>query len=127
MEILPIYKQALMISLFVLVMMYAQGLVPFSVLFTTSFLRAEAYSDHPLPIGHGQTISQPYIVALMTEGLLLTGAEKTLELGTGSGYQAAILAELSDRVFTIERIKPLQDRAQKILKVLGYTNISFKY
>jgi protein-L-isoaspartate(D-aspartate) O-methyltransferase len=94
--------------------------------FIDASLRAQAYSDRPLPIGHSQTISQPYIVALMTEGLQLTGVEKTLELGTGSGYQAAILAELSARVFTIERIKPLQDRAQKILKVLGYTNISFK-
>ena len=94
--------------------------------FIDASLRVQAYSDCPLPIGHSQTISQPYIVALMTEGLQLTGVEKTLELGTGSGYQAAILAELSARVFTIERIKPLQDRAQKILKVLGYTNISFK-
>jgi len=94
--------------------------------FIDASLRAEAYSDSPLPIGHSQTISQPYIVALMTEGLQLTGVEKTMELGTGSGYQAAILAELSVRVFTIERIKPLQDRAQKILKGLGYTNIFFK-
>ena len=94
--------------------------------FIDASLRAEAYSDHPLPIGHGQTISQPYIVALMTEGLQLTGVEKTMELGTGSGYQAAILAELSARVFTIERIKPKQERARKILNELGYTNILFK-
>jgi len=86
----------------------------------------EAYDDHPLPIGHGQTISQPYIVALMTEALDLVGHEKTLELGTGSGYQTAVLAELSREVYTIERIEPLLVQAQRVLARLGYANIFFK-
>ena len=103
----------------------AMGKIPRERFIDATF-RPQAYSDRPLPIGHSQTISQPYIVALMTEALQLTGVEKTLELGTGSGYQTAILAELSARVLTIERIKPLQDRAQKTLKELGYTNIVFK-
>lgn len=89
-------------------------------------LLGEAYNDHPLPIGEGQTISQPYIVALMTEALQLTGSEYTLEIGTGSGYQTALLAELSRRVYTVERIKPLMNGAIKLLDELGYTNISFK-
>ena len=84
-----------------------------------------AYGDHPLSIGHSQTISQPYIVALMTEALELNGGEKVLEIGTGSGYQTAVLAELADRVYTIERIKPLLDRARNILTGLGYANISY--
>jgi protein-L-isoaspartate(D-aspartate) O-methyltransferase len=75
--------------------------------FVEEALVNEAYNDHPLPIGHNQTVSQPYIVALMTEALELTGTEMTLEIGTGSGYQTAILAELSKRVCTIERIRPL--------------------
>jgi protein-L-isoaspartate(D-aspartate) O-methyltransferase len=95
-------------------------------LFVEEALRGEAYNDHPLPIGHKQTISQPYIVALMTEALELTGKEKTLEIGTGSGYQAAILAELSERVYTIERVRPLLVKARRILDELGYTNILFK-
>jgi protein-L-isoaspartate(D-aspartate) O-methyltransferase len=95
-------------------------------LFVEGPLGAEAYADHPLPIGQGQTISQPYIVALMTEALELTGSEKTLELGTGSGYQAAILAELSARVYTIERVKPLLDKAKEVLDRLGYGNIEYK-
>jgi protein-L-isoaspartate(D-aspartate) O-methyltransferase len=82
--------------------------------------------DHPLPIGHQQTISQPYIVALMTEALEITGKEKTLEIGTGSGYQTAILAELSERVYTVERIRPLMVQARTTLAELGYTNILFK-
>jgi protein-L-isoaspartate(D-aspartate) O-methyltransferase len=95
-------------------------------LFVEEALSGEAYNDHPLPIGHKQTISQPYIVALMTEALELTGQEKTLEIGTGSGYQTAILAELSRQVFTVERIKDLMVSARKILDALGYTNILFK-
>jgi len=79
-----------------------------------------AYADHPLPIGHGQTISQPYIVALMTEFLSLQPGEKVLEIGTGSGYQAAILAELTDQVYTVEIIEPLGQRAAATLKELGY-------
>ena len=85
-----------------------------------------AYVNEALPIGFGQTISQPYVVALMTEALGLTIKEKVLEIGTGSGYQTAILAELSKEVYTIERIRELSERAQKILKFLGYTNIYFK-
>ena len=85
-----------------------------------------AYNDRPLPIGEGQTISQPYIVALMTELLGLTGKEKVLEIGTGSGYQAAILAELAGKVYTIEIICSLVQRAEKLLKQLGYKNIILK-
>jgi len=96
-------------------------------LFVEEALIAEAYNDHPLPIGHKQTISQPYIVALMTEALELTGKEKTLELGTGSGYQTAILAELSEKVYTIERIRPLMEQARSLLNELGYINILFKF
>jgi protein-L-isoaspartate(D-aspartate) O-methyltransferase len=95
-------------------------------LFVEEALVGEAYNDHPLPIGHKQTISQPYIVALMTEALELTGKEKVLEIGTGSGYQTAILAELSDRVYTIERIEPLIERSKSLLQSLGYRNIFFK-
>ena len=96
-------------------------------LFIEEALIAEAYNDHPLPIGHKQTISQPYIVALMTEALELTGREKTLEIGTGSGYQTAILAELSGKVYTIERIRPLMEQARELLlNQMGYTNILFK-
>jgi protein-L-isoaspartate(D-aspartate) O-methyltransferase len=84
------------------------------------------YADRPLPIGEGQTISQPYMVALMTECLRLEGDEKVLEIGTGSGYQAAILAKLCVHVCTIEREKRLLDRAQKILQEEGYDNIEFK-
>jgi protein-L-isoaspartate(D-aspartate) O-methyltransferase len=82
-----------------------------------------AYADMPLPIGHEQTISQPFIVALMTEALELTGNEKVLEVGTGSGYQAAILAELAQRVITTERLSVLAETAREILTNLGYTNI----
>lgn len=85
-----------------------------------------AYSDQPLPIGEGQTISQPYIVALMTELLDLKGGEKVLEIGTGSGYQAAILAELSKEVYTIEIIKSLASMSKKRLLELGYQNIQVK-
>lgn len=92
-------------------------------LFVDEGLQSQAYADNPLPIGDRQTISQPYIVALMTEALELTGSEKVLEIGTGSGYQAALLAELADRVFSIERIASLADRARKILDFLGYFNV----
>ncbi len=92
-------------------------------LFLDEALWPQAYSDHPLPIGERQTISQPYIVALMTETLRLTGTEKVLELGTGSGYQTAILAELADQVYSIERIPGLAKRARKVLDELRYTNI----
>lgn len=82
-----------------------------------------AYKDHPLPIGQGQTVSQPYMVALMTECLDLKGDEKVLEIGTGSGYQTAILAELTDTVYSIERYSPLAVRAKEVLENLGYSNI----
>lgn len=95
-------------------------------LFIEEALEGEAYNDHPLPIGHKQTISQPYIVALMTQALELTGKERTLELGTGSGYQTAILAELSRTVYTVERIRPLLETAKDILDALGYANILYK-
>jgi len=94
--------------------------------FVEEALAGEAYNDHPLPIGHKQTISQPYIVALMTEALELTGEEQTLEIGTGSGYQTAILAELSRKVFTVERIRALMIKARQTLHELGYNNILFK-
>lgn len=82
-----------------------------------------AYDDSPLPIGEGQTISQPYIVAYMAEGLGLQGGEKVLEIGTGSGYAAAVLAEIASEVYTIERIKPLADKASESLDALGYDNV----
>ncbi len=82
-----------------------------------------AYEDIPLPIGLEQTISQPFIIALMTEALELTGTEKVLEIGTGSGYQAAILAELAQQVVTVERLPKLAETASKVLESLGYGNI----
>jgi len=85
-----------------------------------------AYEDRPLPIGEGQTISQPYIVAFMTDVLNLSRSDKVLEIGTGSGYQAAILGELSDHVFSIEINAPLGRNADKLLKELGYTNVKVK-
>jgi len=85
-----------------------------------------AYSDHPLPIGEGQTISQPYMVALMTQCLELKGGEKILEIGTGSGYQAAILARIAGEVYTIERIASLSERSRAILTELGYNNVHFR-
>lgn len=94
-------------------------------LFVPFSLREEAYEDHPLPIGEGQTISQPYIVALMTEALCATGKAKILEIGTGSGYQTAILAELANTVFTVERSSTLSSAAQQRLRDLGYDNIQF--
>ena len=94
--------------------------------FVEEALVGEAYNDHPLPIGNNQTISQPYIVALMTESLALKGNEKVLEIGTGSGYQTALLAELADRVYTVERIRALMIRARTLLAELNYHNILFK-
>jgi len=95
-------------------------------LFVEEALRDQAYGDFPLPIGEGQTISQPYIVAIMTEALKLKGNERVLEVGTGSGYQTAILAELALWVYTIEKYSSLLKRAKNILIKLGYKNISFK-
>lgn len=86
----------------------------------------EAYEDHPLPIGYGQTISQPYIVALMTELCELDGSEKVLEIGTGSGYQAAILSKLAAEVYSIEIIKELGKSAEKRLTELGYKNVNVR-
>jgi len=85
-----------------------------------------AYEDSPLPIGYRQTISQPYIVAFMTEAVELTGKEKVLEIGTGSGYQAAVLAEIVPRVFTIEIVEPLAREAEKTLQTLGYSNVTVR-
>lgn len=95
-------------------------------LFLTDDLRAYAYADEPLPIGEGQTISQPYIVAFMTEVLKLAGDEKVLEIGTGSGYQTAVLAELAREVYTVELIGRLSIGAQEKLRAMGYQNIHFK-
>ena len=94
-------------------------------LFVPEQMKELAYGDEPLPIGEGQTISQPYIVAYMTETLKLTGREKVLEIGTGSGYQTAILAELAREVYTVELIPELSRRAQKVLSELGFQNIHF--
>ena len=96
-------------------------------LFVPRAYRHLAYSDTPLPVGEGQTISQPYIVALMTELLALKGKEKVLEIGTGSGYQATILAELAKEVYTIELLAPLANRAKKLLKELGYSNVYVRH
>lgn len=92
-------------------------------LFLDEALWPQAYEDHPLPIGEKQTISQPYIVALMTEALELTGREKVLEIGCGSGYQTAILAELAEQVFTIERIPSIAKMARKVFDRMQYRNI----
>ncbi len=95
-------------------------------IFVEEAMATQAYNDNPLPIGEKQTISQPYMVALMTELLELKGTEKVLEIGTGSGYQAAILASLADRVYTIERIRSLVLRARKALDILGLFNVNIK-
>jgi protein-L-isoaspartate(D-aspartate) O-methyltransferase len=95
-------------------------------LFVPPDLAAQAYADHPLPIGHGQTISQPYIVALMTELLELRDTHKVLEIGTGSGYQAAVLALLAGSVYTIEIVAPLGERSARLLKSLGHTNVEVR-
>ncbi len=95
-------------------------------LFIPESQRSSAYEDRPLSIDEGQTISQPYMVAIMTQSLELEGGERVLEIGTGSGYQAAILAELSRQVFTVERIPVLMERARKTLEDLGYRNLSYR-
>ena len=95
-------------------------------LFVDSSLQQRAYGDCPLPIGENQTISQPYIVASMTEALHLKGKERVLEIGTGSGYQTAILAEMASQVFTIERIRPIVQKTKVLLNSLMYENIIFK-
>ena len=92
-------------------------------LFVPEAERASSYGDHPLPIGHAQTISQPYIVAFMTQALEVEPRHRVLEIGTGSGYQAAVLGELAGEVYTIEIVAPLAERAQKTLASLGYRNI----
>ncbi|MEX2579432.1 MAG: protein-L-isoaspartate(D-aspartate) O-methyltransferase [Verrucomicrobiales bacterium] len=89
-------------------------------------LRARAYTDRPLPIGHGQTISQPYVVAFMTQQLDPEPTDRVLEIGTGSGYQAAVLAELVEHVYTIEIVEPLADSAEKTLEQLDYENVTVK-
>jgi protein-L-isoaspartate(D-aspartate) O-methyltransferase len=91
--------------------------------FVPEAVREQAYEDHPLPIGEGQTISQPYIVAIMLESLQLTPHDKVLEIGTGSGYATALLAELAGQVFSIERHAALAGDAHKTLAALGYTNV----
>lgn len=95
-------------------------------LFVDEGLRSRAYDDYPLPISYGQTISQPYIVALMTEALNLKGEEKVLEIGTGSGYQSAVLAEIVNTVYSVERIPALAKRSREILDSLGYHNVIIK-
>ena len=92
-------------------------------LFVPAVYQREAYEDRPLPLGQGQTISQPLIVAMMTEALELGGQEKVLEIGTGSGYQSAILAELANWVVTVERHPQLAEKAREVLEELGYMNI----
>ena len=95
-------------------------------LFVPEGLRPHAYADEPLPIGDGQTISQPYIVAYMTEALGLRGGERVLEIGTGSGYQTAVLAEIAGEVWTIEIVEPLALRSRAILDGLGTTNVRYR-
>ena len=104
----------------------AMGKVP-RHLFVGNLQRWQAYGDHPLPIGEGQTISQPYVVALMTEALHLKPSDRVLEIGTGSGYQAAVLAELVQSVFTIEIRKRLSETAERRLRELGYRNVRVRY
>ena len=95
-------------------------------LFVEEALQNQAYEDYPLPIGDGQTISQPYMVALMINALQLTGKENILEIGTGSGYQTTLLAELGEEVYSIERIPSLAHRAITILNKMGYYNVTIK-
>jgi protein-L-isoaspartate(D-aspartate) O-methyltransferase len=95
-------------------------------LFVPEALAAQAYSDFPLPIGERQTISQPYMVALMSEALLLKGGEKVLEVGTGSGYQAAVLALLARQVFSLERIPALARQARRTLDACGYARVNVR-
>jgi protein-L-isoaspartate(D-aspartate) O-methyltransferase len=95
-------------------------------LFVEEALRSQAYGDFPLPIGEKQTISQPFMVAFMTEALCLKGGEKVLEIGTGSGYQAAILSQIVSRVYTVERLSGLARRARRILDSVGCRNVNIK-
>ena len=95
--------------------------------FVDEALTGKAYGDHPLPIGEGQTISQPYVVALMTEALKLNSTDRVLEIGTGSGYQAAVLAEIVKEVYTIEIRERLKTKASKLLNELGYGNVKTRY
>jgi len=95
-------------------------------LFVEEALSSQAYQDAPLPIGEKQTISQPYMVAVMSEALMLDGSETVLEIGTGSGYQAAVLALLADRVFTLERISSLARRARKVLDGCGLSKVNIR-
>jgi protein-L-isoaspartate(D-aspartate) O-methyltransferase len=94
--------------------------------FVPAVVAGQAYGDHPLPIGHGQTISQPYIVAYMSEALQVSKSSKVLEIGTGSGYQAAVLGELAGEVYSIEIVPELADRARQTLEALGYKNIHLR-
>ena len=94
--------------------------------FLPEAIRGMAYADNALPIGEGQTMSQPYMVAIMTELLGLTSTERVLEIGTGSGYQAAVLAELCSKVYTVERIKTIAEKARATLDRLGYQNVAIK-
>ncbi|HEY5648803.1 MAG TPA: protein-L-isoaspartate(D-aspartate) O-methyltransferase [Nitrospiria bacterium] len=103
----------------------AMGRVPRHI-FVEEALADRSYGDHALPIGERQTISQPYMVALMTEALQLRGSERVLEIGTGSGYQTAVLAELAAQVFSIERIDLLAARARRLLSSLSYSNVAVK-
>jgi protein-L-isoaspartate(D-aspartate) O-methyltransferase len=95
-------------------------------LFVPEAMQAYAYADEPLPIGDGQTISQPYIVAFMTEALGLRGGERVLEIGTGSGYQTAVLAEIAGEVWTVELVGALASRAKAMLEGLGYANVHYR-
>jgi len=104
----------------------AMGKIP-RHLFVEASLKGRAYGDHPLPIGEGQTISQPYVVAWMTEALNLTSTDRVLEIGTGSGYQAAVLADIAHEVYTIEIREGLSESAAKLLDMLGYRNVKTKY
>ena len=94
--------------------------------FVEEAMESQAYQDAPLPIGEKQTISQPYMVAVMSEALALDGTDKVLEVGTGSGYQAAVLALLADRVFSLERIPALARRARKVLDACGYSKVNIR-
>ena len=95
--------------------------------FVPKKLVSQAYEDHPIPIGQGQTISQPYVVALMTESLKLKGDERVLEIGTGSGYQAAILARVAKEVYSIEIKERLYKKASKVLQLMGFTNVKTRH
>ena len=104
----------------------AMRTVPRHAFVPSSAAGADAYGDHPLPIGHGQTISQPYIVAFMTEALGLQKGAHVLEVGTGSGYQAAVLAQIAERVYSVEILPALADEARARLGRLGYRNVQVR-